>query len=201
MSYQEAASAGELIRLARQHPNGELLVGEVRAWKLEGFGRLGLVFVNLAGVLVVTASLELFDAVFIQFFVGLARGVVIGRHLCLPGPEKPRSSSDSCAVISHESTDMRAMCARARYNAMTCRKFPLHRVLCTISGCLWMTPQETSNLDPRVSDCSLRSRLNQALDTRLDGQVPGDSDSSPSDTHTSRPEPVPPPAVAASPHV
>src|SRR5215203_1693132 len=124
MSYQEAASAGELIRLARQHPNGELLVGEVRAWKFEGFGRLGLVFVNLAGVLVVTASLELFDAVFIQFFIGLARGVVIGRHLCLPGPEKPRSSSDSCAVISHESTDMRAMCARARYNAMTCRKFP-----------------------------------------------------------------------------
>src|SRR5215208_6396424 len=89
MSYQEAASASELIRLARQHPNGELLVGEIRAWKLEGFGRLGLVFVNLAGVLVVTASLELFDAVFIQFFVGLARGVVIGRHLCLPGLESP----------------------------------------------------------------------------------------------------------------
>src|SRR4029450_2659538 len=98
---------------------------EICARKLECFRRLGLVFVYLSGVLIVTASLELFDAVFIQFFIGLARGVVIGRHLCLSRAQKPRSSSDSCAVISHESTDMRAMCARARYNAVTCLKFPL----------------------------------------------------------------------------
>jgi hypothetical protein len=90
MSYQEAASTGELVRLARQHPNGQLLVREVCAWKLKCFCRLRLVFVNLPRVLIVTASLELFDAVFVQFFVGLARGVVIGRHLCLPGPEKPK---------------------------------------------------------------------------------------------------------------
>src|SRR4029453_167120 len=99
---------------------------EVCARKLECFRCLGLVFLYFSGVFIVTAGLELFDAVFVQFFFGLARGVVIGRHLCLPGLEKPRSSSDSCAVISHESTDTRAMYARARYNAITCRKFPLH---------------------------------------------------------------------------
>src|SRR6188472_3388528 len=100
---------------------------EVCARKLECFRRLGLVFVYLSGVFIVTAGLELFNAVFVQFFFGLARGVVIGRHLCLPGLEKPRSSSDSCAVISHQSTDMHAMYARARYNAVTCLKFPLQR--------------------------------------------------------------------------
>jgi hypothetical protein len=66
-------------------------MGKVGAGKLKRLRRLGLVFVYLSGVLIVTASLELFNAVFIQFFIGLARGVVIGRHLCLPGPEKPRS--------------------------------------------------------------------------------------------------------------
>src|SRR4029450_3991825 len=126
MSYQEAAGTGEFIGLSRQHPNGQLFVRQVRARKLECFRGLRLVFVDLPRVLIVAASLELFDAVFVQFFIGLARGVVIGRHLCLPGLEKPRSSSDSCAVISHESTDTRAMYARARYNAITCRKFPLH---------------------------------------------------------------------------
>jgi hypothetical protein len=125
MPYQETASAGELIRLPRQHANRQLFMGEVRAGKLKGFRRLGLVFVNLPGVLIVAASFEFLNAVFAEFFIGLARGVVIGRHLCLSRAQKPRSSSDSCAVISHESTDMRAMCARARYNAVTCLKFPL----------------------------------------------------------------------------
>jgi hypothetical protein len=87
MSYQETASARELVGLTWQYPDSQLLMREVGARKLECFRRLGLVFVNLSGVLIVAASLELFDAVFIQFFIGLARGVVIGRHLCLPGPE------------------------------------------------------------------------------------------------------------------
>ena len=47
MSYQEATSAGELIRLTRQHSNGQLFVREVCARKLERFRRLGLVFVDL----------------------------------------------------------------------------------------------------------------------------------------------------------
>ena len=39
MSYQEAASAGELVGLARQHPNRQLFVREVCAWKLERLRR------------------------------------------------------------------------------------------------------------------------------------------------------------------
>ena len=91
MSNQETAGAGELVGLTWQDPDGQFLVREIRAGKLKCFRRFGLVFVDLPGVLIVAASLELFDAVFVQFFIGLARGVVIGRHLCLPGPEKPRS--------------------------------------------------------------------------------------------------------------
>src|SRR4029453_11831670 len=113
---------------------GHIFVGEVRAGKLKRFSRLGLVFVDLPRVLIVTASLELFDAVFIQFFIGLARAVVIGCHLCLLGLEKPKSSSDSVEVISHESSDIRAISALARYNAITCRKFPFH------GGCMRHLP-------------------------------------------------------------
>ena len=59
---QEAAHAGELVLLPRQHLDRELLVGQVGAGELEGLGRLGLVLVDLAGVLVVPPSLELFEA-------------------------------------------------------------------------------------------------------------------------------------------
>jgi hypothetical protein len=89
--YQKTAGTGEFVGLTWQYPDGQFFMGKVCARKLECFRRLGLVFVYLSGVLIVTASLQLFDAVFVQFFFGLARGVVIGRHLCLPGLEKPRS--------------------------------------------------------------------------------------------------------------
>jgi hypothetical protein len=59
---QEAAHAGELVVLAGHHLDGQLLVGEVGAGELEGLGRFGLVLVDLAGVLVMPAGLELFDA-------------------------------------------------------------------------------------------------------------------------------------------
>src|SRR4051794_9813454 len=78
---QEAAGAGELVRLAREHPDGQLLVGEVGARQLERLRGLGLVLVDLAGVLVVTTGLELLDAVFVELLVGLAWGVVVSRHL------------------------------------------------------------------------------------------------------------------------
>ena len=61
--------------------DGQLLVGEVGAGQLERLGGLGLVLVDLAGVLVVTARLELFDALLGLVFLGLARGVVVGRHV------------------------------------------------------------------------------------------------------------------------
>src|SRR4051794_36077605 len=78
---QEAAGTGELVRLAREHPDRQLLVREVGAGQLERLRGLGLVLVDLAGVLVVTTGLELLDAVFVELFVGLAWGVVVSRHL------------------------------------------------------------------------------------------------------------------------
>ena len=36
MVHQEAAHAGELVGLAREHPDGELLVGQVRAGQEAG---------------------------------------------------------------------------------------------------------------------------------------------------------------------
>ena len=78
--HEEAARAGELVLLLGQHADGELLVGQVGTRELEGLGRLGLVLVDLAGVLVVPASLELLDALLAGLVVGLARSVVVSSH-------------------------------------------------------------------------------------------------------------------------
>src|SRR3954449_4722608 len=78
---QEAAHAGELVLLLGLHLYRELLVRQVCAGELEGLGRLGLVLVDLAGVLVVATSLELFDALFGLVFFTLAWCVVVSRHV------------------------------------------------------------------------------------------------------------------------
>src|SRR6476619_5869442 len=78
--HQEAAHAGELVLLLRLDLDGQLLVGQVGAGELEGLSGLRLVLVDLAGVLVVPARLELLDRLFGLLVVVLARGVVIGRH-------------------------------------------------------------------------------------------------------------------------
>src|SRR4029079_5620555 len=77
---QEAAHAGELVLLARHHLDRQLFVREVGSWQFEGLGRLGLVLVDVAGVLVMPTRLELFDALFGLVFLVLARCVVIGGH-------------------------------------------------------------------------------------------------------------------------
>ena len=62
MVHQEAAHAGELVFLARHDLDGQLFVGQVGTRELEGLRGLCLVLVDLAGVLVVPAGLELLDA-------------------------------------------------------------------------------------------------------------------------------------------
>src|SRR4051794_11905926 len=98
---QEAAHAGELVVLLGLHLDCELLVRQVRTRKLEGLGRFGLVLVDLAGVLVVASSLQLFDALFGLVFLTLARCVVVRRHVShslrpfLVAPVKP----PQCRVV------------------------------------------------------------------------------------------------------
>ena len=75
-----SSAAGELVGLARQHADRELLVAEVRTGELEALGRLGLVLVDLARVLVGAPCLQLLEGVLVQLVVGLARRVVVGRH-------------------------------------------------------------------------------------------------------------------------
>src|SRR4051794_17894595 len=89
--HQEAAHAGELVVLARADLHGELLVGEVRAGKLEGLGGFRLVLVHLPGVLVVPASLELLQAFFALVLLVLARSVVVSCHVPSPAPVFPSS--------------------------------------------------------------------------------------------------------------
>src|SRR5512144_1478947 len=94
---EEAARARELVRLPREHPDAELLPRQVRTGELQRLGQLGLVDVDDAGGLVDAPCLELLDAVLAELVVGLARGVVVGRHgnaalrplLVLPGSVLP----------------------------------------------------------------------------------------------------------------
>jgi hypothetical protein len=64
-------------------------VRQVCSRELEGLGRLGLVLVDLPGVLVVTARLELLEAVLVLLFLGLAWCVVVGCHLVLSCSQVP----------------------------------------------------------------------------------------------------------------
>ena len=112
--HQEAAHAGELVLLLGLHLDSELLVGQVRARQLERLGGLGLVLVDLAGVLVVAARLELLDALLGLVFLALARCVVVGRHR-LHSPVTPWSRASSASDCRRR----RADCAPSPGNAHT----------------------------------------------------------------------------------
>src|SRR5262245_60783856 len=90
--YQEAARTGELIILFRQHPDGELLtgqVGQVRTRQLEGLGELRLVDVDRAGLCLGAARLQFVERVFAQLVdIATSRRIVIGGHR----PSTPRSA-------------------------------------------------------------------------------------------------------------
>src|SRR6185437_15657682 len=93
--HQEAAGAGELIVLLRQHPDGQLLTGhagQVRARQLERLGQFGLVHIDRSGLSLRTASLQFFEGILVQFVnVSTAGGVVVGSHLVVT----PRSVARS----------------------------------------------------------------------------------------------------------
>ncbi len=57
--HEEAAGAGELIGLARQHPDGEHLTGQVGPGQLERLGEIRLVLVDRAGLRLGPPCLEL----------------------------------------------------------------------------------------------------------------------------------------------
>ena len=82
--HEEAPRARELVGLPWEHPDGELLTGEVGTGQLESLGLLGLVDVDAGGALVDATVLELLDGVLGELVVGLARRVVVGRHCCCP---------------------------------------------------------------------------------------------------------------------
>jgi hypothetical protein len=96
--HEEAVHAGELVILLRLDLDSELFVRQVGTGKLERFGGLGLVLVDLAGVLVVAASLELLDALFGLFVLVLAWCVVVSRHDGSPLPLTGRLPHWSCGA-------------------------------------------------------------------------------------------------------
>ena len=98
--HQEAAHAGELVLLRGLHLDRQLLVREVGAGQLEGLGGLGLVLVDLAGVLVVPPRLELLDALFALVFLGLARCVVVSCHVLSPCPLRSSPAFGAPLVVS-----------------------------------------------------------------------------------------------------
>ena len=81
--HQEAARAGELVGALRQNANAQGLIGEVSAGQLDRLSEFSLVEIDHRGRLFRTPRLELFDALFGEFVVGLAWGVVIGCHVAL----------------------------------------------------------------------------------------------------------------------
>jgi len=86
--HQEASRTGELICLARNHPEGQFLVGQVSTWQLQRLGNVVGIYVDRGRRLVKPASLEFLQAVLGQLIVGLARAVVVRCHV---GPTPPRS--------------------------------------------------------------------------------------------------------------
>src|SRR5438067_10096150 len=62
--HQEAARAGELVRLPRDHPERKLLVGQVGAGQLQRLRHVLGINVDRARRLVHPAGLELLEAVF-----------------------------------------------------------------------------------------------------------------------------------------
>src|SRR6478735_2726786 len=77
---EEATRTGELVGLARKHPDRELFVREVRARKLERLGKVGFVDVDSCRRLVRAPCLQLLEAVLVLVTIGLAGSVVVGRH-------------------------------------------------------------------------------------------------------------------------
>src|SRR5579883_50109 len=86
---QEAARAGELVRLPWQDPDAQFLVGQVGAGKLDRL--LGLVAVHDAAALVHATRLEFLDAVLTDVVIGLTRGVIVSGHLSPSGGAVVRS--------------------------------------------------------------------------------------------------------------
>src|SRR5690606_8111658 len=82
---EEAARAGELVGLLRQHLDRELLAGQVGARQLEALRRLRLVDVHDRRLGLVATGLQLVERVLGQV-VGFAapRRVVVGRHRSHP---------------------------------------------------------------------------------------------------------------------
>src|SRR5690606_12132791 len=82
--HQEAAHAGELVLLLGQHPDGQLLVREVRSGQFQALGGLELVDVHGGRRLVVAPGLQFFQTVRVDVVVGLAWSVVVGCHARSP---------------------------------------------------------------------------------------------------------------------
>src|SRR5438270_530949 len=101
----------------------QFLVAQVRAGQLEALRGLGLVLVDLAGVLVVTACLQLLDRLFGSVLVRLARGVVISRHgvslpssypwCCLLSPERVERPRNSASAHRAESSSPETLDSQA----------------------------------------------------------------------------------------
>src|SRR5699024_1332725 len=86
---EEAAGAGELVRLSGQHPHRQLLAGEVGARELVRVRGLGLVLVDGRGRGLVPPTLQLLDGVVVRLVVVLARGVVLcGQQRSVPGSRR-----------------------------------------------------------------------------------------------------------------
>jgi hypothetical protein len=83
--HQEAAAAGELVRLLREHLDRQLLAGQVRAGELEALRRVGLVDVDRGRLRLVPTGLELVERVLSHVVAVVPpRCVVVGRHLSHP---------------------------------------------------------------------------------------------------------------------
>src|SRR5665811_1928027 len=90
--HEEAARAGELIRLSRKYPHRELFAREVGTGQLEALGGFGLVFVDNARGLVRPTRLELLERVLAEVLFRLARCVVVSCHLRVLSGSVVRSS-------------------------------------------------------------------------------------------------------------
>jgi hypothetical protein len=84
MMYQEATRTGELVCLFWNYPNSQFFTGEIRSWQFQVLRGILFVDIHLTGLSIRSLTLYFRHELFVGFFIGLSRRVIICRHLAPP---------------------------------------------------------------------------------------------------------------------
>src|SRR6476620_2517775 len=82
MVHKETTRAGELVGLLGNHPNNELLAGEVGAWELEAVEVLAVIDVEDGGGGIIATARQCFEWFIGNAWFGYTGCIVVSGHQC-----------------------------------------------------------------------------------------------------------------------